>query len=147
MKLDLDVFLALSTIIWSSGDVTPAEATALCEAARACGLVGDDLRAVERATREPVSIDKLGPFTLDEQQRVFVYGLATWLARASGFLVAGERRALTRLGDALGLSLDERMRAAVASHSIRDARDEDLGDHDVMALARELAPRAAVANG
>ncbi len=97
--------------------------------------------------REPTSLDAVGPLSLDHDQRMFVYGLAAWLARADGNLLGTERDALLRLGNALGLTHEERLRAAVASHAIRDVLDDDPGDHDVLALARVLSHKGARPHG
>ena len=142
MGLDRDTLLALSTVIWATGEVAPSSAAAMVEAARVCGLHGDDLLAIERATREPVDTVSLAPLELDGSQRMFAYGLATWLARANDVLVPSEKSVLAALGDRLSLSHEQRVRAAAAAHAIRHASDP-VRDHDIAALARELARQEA----
>lgn len=137
MNIGRDTFLALSTIIWATGEVAPTSAAALMEAARVCGLEGSDLVEIERSTRERLPLDSVGPLAPDHADSVFAYGLATWLARANDMLIESEKRALEVFGDLLGISRGERNRAAAAAHSIRVATDGRI-DHDVMALAREL---------
>lgn len=106
MVLGRDVFLALASIIWADGKVVPAEAKALAEAARACGIAGDDLVAVVGATLERSKLPKM--ITLTHDEKLFVYGIAVWLAEADGVVTHEETEAVSRLGDELGLSVDDR---------------------------------------
>jgi hypothetical protein len=142
VHLPRDAVLALSSVIWATGVVVPAGAAALLEAARESGLRDDDLLAVERATGVPPRRTDVASLALDAAQRLFAYGLATWLARANDTLVRAEMQALADLGDRLGLSHDERARAAAAAHAIADPALL-VPDHDVMALARALRGNGA----
>ncbi len=111
-RLGKDVFLALATIAWADGVVAPAEAEALVRAARASGLAGDDLAAVEAALRERSALDVVGTLHLDDEEKLYVFCLAHWIAGVDGFVDDQEKVALTELGDRLGLSADDRARAA-----------------------------------
>lgn len=138
MNIGRNAFAALSTIVWATGEIVPTAAAALIEAARACGLEGEDLVEIEGSTRQRINLESIGPLALDHAKSMFAYGLATWLARANNTLLDTEKRALAEFGDRLGLSRNERIVAAAAAHAIRDATDGK-DEHDVVALARELA--------
>ena len=75
MKLSKDVLVALSTVAWADGKVLPEEADALCRAAKACGLTGADLEAVERSTTDRVALSEVKALELGAEERTFVYHL------------------------------------------------------------------------
>lgn len=106
MVLGRDVFLALASIVWADGRVVPAEAKALADAARACGIKGDDLVAVVGATLERQSAPQR--LTLTHDEKLFVYGVAVWLAEVDGVVSYEETEAIRELGDRMGLTVDER---------------------------------------
>lgn len=114
MQLGKDVFLALAAIAWADGEVADSEADAIRRAAKACQLAAPEMAEIEQALRFPISLGRLTDLRLDRDQRLFLYGLATWLARADGIVHRQEVRALELLGNALGLSNLERSRAKAA---------------------------------
>ena len=114
MELGRDVFVALAAVAWADGEVAPEEAQALAQAARACGLSGADLEAVEESTRQRVEFDALAGLELDDDAKSFVYAIASWIARADGVIHDAEVEILAKLGDSLKLSADERNAAQVA---------------------------------
>jgi uncharacterized membrane protein YebE (DUF533 family) len=118
MRLTRDAFVALATVAWADGSVSPEEASALIEAARASGLREADLEVVTAATRTPVTLDHVGSLALGAEEREFVYAVALWLARADNVVVDRERIALAKLGDLLGLREDVRQRAALVATAL-----------------------------
>jgi uncharacterized membrane protein YebE (DUF533 family) len=112
MALGRDAFVALAAVIWSDGKVTPDEAALLVGAARAAGLGAEDLAAVEDATRDPSDLPSLADLDLEVDERVVVYQVACRLAGGDGTVSTDERAMLGNLGDLLGLSAEERARAA-----------------------------------
>lgn len=118
MQLGKDVFLALAAVVWADSVVTKEEAEALLTAARASGLEGADLAAIEEATRVRTHLDVLDVTRLGDDEREYVYALATWLANADGVVVDEEREVIRALGDRLVLGADARERAATAAMAL-----------------------------
>ena len=56
-KLPRESFVALAAVAWADGRMTKIEAQGLVQAAKSLGLDADDLAAVERATKEKVTIE------------------------------------------------------------------------------------------
>lgn len=113
--LSREVFLALCAIGWADGALDADEAEGIRRAAAAAGLSSDDLLQIEQATRTPHALESLDPNELTRAQRMFVYATAVWLARLDGHVDPGERAALRRLGDMLGLSDAARTHASAGA--------------------------------
>jgi uncharacterized tellurite resistance protein B-like protein len=70
---------------------------------------------VESATRDPGDLPSVVDLDLDPEERVVVYQVACKLAGGDGTVSTDERAMLANLGELLGLSPDERARAAAAA--------------------------------
>ena len=70
--------------------------------------------AVDASTETLVSLDSLGQLELMENERVFVFAVATLIAHADGKVVEAEVEALDKLSELLGLSDIERAAASAA---------------------------------
>ncbi len=92
-----DVFIALAAVAWADGTVDPDEADAIVRA------------AIEEATRKPVPMSAIEKASLTKDDRLFVYGIACWIARLDGRVTDEESTALTQLGERL--EIPERARA------------------------------------
>src|SRR5579883_1873710 len=123
MKLGKDVFMALCAVGWSDDKVEANEADAIVHAARTCGVEGEELDAVKRATREKVPLSAIQKMKLEPDERLFVYAIAAWLARVDGVVMPEEKEALMRLGDALKLADGDRTKASVAAFRIAELSD------------------------
>jgi uncharacterized tellurite resistance protein B-like protein len=115
-QLPREAFLALAAIAWADGRMTPAEATGLVRAARTFGVEGDDLAAVEAATKTKTTLEAFDPATLSSWQRLLTFGLATWLARLDGAQQSAELAGLRALASRLESAevTDHRLRASEA---------------------------------
>ena len=139
MKLGKDVFVALAGVGWADGEVSPEEAESLVHAARECGVEGADLDAVKVATRERVELVSVKKLTLTPRERLFVYAIATWLARVDGVVMPEEKDALVKLGDVLRLADGDRTKASAASFSVAQLSDGDRPSrYDLIGLAAKL---------
>jgi hypothetical protein len=75
------------------------------------GLADEDLKAVEQATTEGVSLDDLDLSGLTPWQQALTYALAHWLAKVDGIVSTGELATLRKLGARLTLP-ELKLRAA-----------------------------------
>jgi hypothetical protein len=115
-KLPKESFVALAAVAWADGRMTPAEAQGLSHAARSLGIEGEDLAAVERATRERVRLEQFDASSLTAWERLLTFGLANWLSRLDGVQQAAELESLRELGRKMEHDeiTDHRLRSAAA---------------------------------
>jgi len=115
-KLPKSTFVAIATVAWADGRMSKAEATGLVHAAKTLGLEGDDLAAVERATKEKVTIDAFDPSGLTTWEKLVTFGLANWLSRLDGVQQGAELDSLRALHGKLegGEVTDYKLRSAAA---------------------------------
>ena len=136
MNLRVDVFLALVAVVSADGAISAEERTGLLQAAHAAGLSPEELGAVERALAAPAQPSdeaKDWHATLTEEERVFVYSAAMWLACVDGIISNAEAATVEKIGDKLRLSDKERAVAKLAAASFASDR------RDVLGLARAIA--------
>jgi hypothetical protein len=117
-KLPLQSFLALAAIGWADGSLQRIEREGLLRAAQECGLGGDDLALVERASKEQRKLDGVDLVGMSRWEQVLTYALASWFAALDGVISTSEHETLVRLGDKLGLDEALRARAAAAANDI-----------------------------
>jgi hypothetical protein len=137
MKLGKDVFLALAQVAWADGEVSAGEAKALVRAAKAAGLAGADLQAVESALASRESSKRAPKVALTAEQSEMVYALACALSAVDGQIAESEREAIASLGDRLKIPFDARGRGAAASVAV--AKELEVGGDAIAALTRELS--------
>jgi uncharacterized membrane protein YebE (DUF533 family) len=104
-----DVFVALAAIAWADGTLDPDEADAIVRAAVDAGLELDQIGEIEEATEKPIALGAVDTSGLSKEDRLFVYAIASWIARLDGKVTDGESGALSGLAEAL--ELPERRRA------------------------------------
>jgi uncharacterized membrane protein YebE (DUF533 family) len=102
-RLGRDVFIALAAIGWADGKLDEDEADAIVRAALDEGLSIDEIEEIEKSTRAPVSLEFLDRSFMGKDDRLFVYAMASWIARMDGEVTPEEVKALAELGDALGV--------------------------------------------
>ncbi|HVR20372.1 MAG TPA: hypothetical protein VMS65_11765 [Polyangiaceae bacterium] len=111
IRLGRDVYIALAAVGWADGKLEPDEADAIVRAALDEGLELADIAEIEAATKNPVTIGSVDQ-RLSKEDRLYVYGIAAWIARIDGVVTEGESGALGKLGDAL--KIPERPREIVS---------------------------------
>lgn len=140
LAIGTEAFQALAAIGWITGHLNAEEASGLLGAARACGLEGDALAPVERATKHFFSLHDVRNLRMSLWERAAVYTLALWFTRVDGVLSVGERRGLDALARTLGLTPRQRRRASeVIAHVTSLPPDEQPARYDVVALTALLA--------
>ena len=119
-KLPVESFLALAAIGWSDGSLQRIERDGLLRAAKECGIAGDELAQVDRASKDPgaTALDGVPLGGLSRWEQVLTYALASWFAALDGVISTSEHETLVRVGDQLGLDPALRVRAAAAANDI-----------------------------
>ena len=118
LKIPKQSFLALAAVAWADGSLRPEEGKALVRAAKECGLDGEDLAAVEKATKEKVELASFDASGLSAWEQVLTYALASWLATLDGVVSTTEHDSLVALGEKLGLTPHLRARATAVAFDI-----------------------------
>lgn len=104
MKLQKQAFVALAAVAWADDRISRGEGIGLVRAAKAAGLEGDDLEAVEKATKEKTTLADFDPSALSAWERALTHALATWITRVDGVASPTEVDQLRALADRLELS-------------------------------------------
>jgi len=141
-RLNRDVFVALAAIAWADGELDAEEADAIVRAAVDEGLDLDEIAEIEKATSAKVDLGILDRASLTKEDRLFVYGVACWIARIDGKVTNAETTALAALAERLGVP--ERPRATVEAH-VREVAEMPEGDrparYDLAKLRALIASR------
>jgi uncharacterized membrane protein YebE (DUF533 family) len=125
-RLGRDVFLALAAIGWADGNLDPDEADAIVRTAIDEGLPLDAIEEIEAATSKPIDmVATLDRSAMSKEDRLFVYAVASWVARLDGKTTDGERAALDRLGELLKLPEKPRAHADAIALEIASLPDGD----------------------
>ncbi|HEY2512138.1 MAG TPA: hypothetical protein VGI39_14825 [Polyangiaceae bacterium] len=119
MKLAKNVFLALTAVGVADGAASEKELEALIHAADDCGLSAEDVTEIKQAAQaRKGNFADVRKLQLTPEERLFAYGIATWLVRVDGMVMPEEKMALMKLGDALLLADGDRTRASAASFKV-----------------------------
>ncbi len=139
-KLGRDVFIALAAIGWADGKLDPDEADAIVRAALDEGLSLDEINEIETATKAPVSLDFIDRSFMGKDDRLFVYAMATWIARIDGKITTEETEALGKLGDLLGVPTRPRQAAQTLVDEIAAEGDKPYR-YDLARLKKTITER------
>jgi uncharacterized membrane protein YebE (DUF533 family) len=145
-RLGRDVYVALAAVGWADGQLDPDEADAIVRTAVEEGLELEANNEIEAATKTPLDLGVIERKALSKEDRLYVYGVALWIARMDGVVSDAERAALSKLAGALkvperALTVVERIVESVAQQSgdTRPAR------YDLVALRNIITERVASA--
>jgi len=95
------VYVALAAVGWADGKLEADEADAIVRCAVEEGLELEEIAEIEAATKSPIDLGVIDRSSLSKEDRLYVYGVAAWIARMDGVVSDGEKAALKKLGDAL----------------------------------------------
>jgi uncharacterized membrane protein YebE (DUF533 family) len=142
--LGRDVYLALAAVGWADGQLDREEADAIVRTALEEGLEIDEIAEIEEATKSPIDIGVIDRKNLSKEDRLFVYGVASWITRLDGEVSSAEQSALAKLGDAL--KVPEKPRAVVdgIAQDVANMSDARPDRYDLLALRRIIAERLAL---
>jgi len=144
-RLGRDVFLALAAVGWSDGKLDAEEADAIVRTALEEGLDLDEIAAIEQATREPLDLSFIDRSQLTKADRLFVYAVASWIARLDGVLDDRELEALRKLGDLLKIPEAPRAHADAIAREIAEVEGDRPARYDLPGLRDTLVERLAEA--
>jgi len=141
--LGRDVYLALAAVGWADGELDREEADAIVRTALEEGLDLTEIAEIEEATKHPIDIGVIDRKNLSKEDRLFVYGVASWITRLDGVVTPAEQSALAKLGEAL--NLPEKPRAIVdgIAQDVANSSDDRPERYDLVALRRIIAERLA----
>ena len=145
-RLGRDVYVALAAVGWADGKLDPDEADAIVRAALEEGLELEQIAEIEAATKQPIDMGVIERSGLSKEDRLYVYGVAAWIARMDGVVSDSEKAALKQLGDQLKVPERPRM---IVDRIVEDVAVES-GDkrpdrYDLGALRTIIGERLAAA--
>jgi uncharacterized membrane protein YebE (DUF533 family) len=146
-RLGRDVYVALAAVGWADGKLDRDEADAIVRAALDEGLELAEIAEIEAATQTPIDLGVIDRKNLSKEDRLYVYGVAAWIARLDGQVSPAEKSALAALGEALKIptrprEVVDQIVADVAARSGDDRPDR----YDLPALRRIIAERLAASH-
>jgi uncharacterized membrane protein YebE (DUF533 family) len=142
-RLGRDVYIALAAVGWADGQLDQEEADAIVRTALEEGLELDEIAEIEEATKNPVDIGIIDRKNLSKEDRLFVYGVASWITRLDGVVTEGEQDALRKLGDALKVPEKPRQLVDGIAQDVANLSDDRPSRYDLLALRRIIAERLA----
>jgi uncharacterized membrane protein YebE (DUF533 family) len=145
-RLGRDVFIALAAIGWADGKLDPEEADAIVRTALEEGLELEEIAEIEEATRNPVSMGVIDRSNMSKADRLFVYAVASWMARLDGTIKDEETSALARLGEALKVPAKPREYADALAQEVAKLPEGDRPHrYDLKRLRETLGEKLAEA--
>ncbi len=145
-RLGRDVFVALAAVGWADGKLDQEEADAIVRTALEEGLELDEIAEIEEATKHPIDVGVIDRKDLSKEDRLFVYGVASWITRMDGVVTENESAVLGKLGDMLKVPARPReivdkivQDVTTMSDDVRPAR------YDLIALRRIISERLRTA--
>jgi uncharacterized membrane protein YebE (DUF533 family) len=144
-RLGRDVYLALAAVGWADGQLDQDEADAIVRTALEEGLELDEIAEIEEATKNPIDIGVIDRKNLSKEDRLFVYGVASWITRLDGVVSAAEQTALAKLAETL--KVPEKPRSVVdgIAQDVANMSDDRPDRYDLIALRRLIGERLAAA--
>jgi len=151
-SLSKDAFLALAAVAWADGKLDPDEADAIVRAAAEENLALGELEDVEREVmafqdrphdaKDQPDLSFLDRSAMSKQDRVFVYGVACWIAKLDQVVTSRESDALRLLGEKLGIPDRLRARAEELAREIAALPEGDRPDrYDLKRLREKIGDR------
>jgi uncharacterized membrane protein YebE (DUF533 family) len=145
-RLGRDVYLALAAVGWADGQLDQDEADAIVRTALEEGLELDEIAEIEEATKNPIDIGVVDRKNLSKEDRLFVYGVASWITRLDGEVSPAEQTALSQLAETLKVPEKPRSIVDGIAQDVANMSDDRPDRYDLVALRRIIGERLAVAS-
>ena len=145
-RLGRNVYIALAAVGWADGQLDEDEAQAIVQTALREGLEFEEVAEIEQAVKEPVTMGEVDRRGLSKEDRLFVYAVASWLARLDHVVTDGEVEALAQLGESLKIPSRPREHADTIAQEVAALPKGDRPHkYDLRALRRIIGERLRAA--
>jgi hypothetical protein len=146
LTLTPDAFRMLLAVGWMDGRLDEAESDAILRAARAEGFEEATLDELSALSRAPVMFGQAVDGDLPQKQRLYVYGVASWVARCDAVLTPDELAALHAVATLVGVTASgrdevDRIVEQLAAESERPLR------LDLTGLKERIAQKISAVSG
>jgi uncharacterized membrane protein YebE (DUF533 family) len=136
----------LAAVGWADGQLDEDEAQAIVQTALREGLEFEEVAEIEQAVKQPVTIGEIDRRGLSKADRLFVYAVASWLARLDRVITEGEAQALEQLGEALKVPRRPREHADAIAQEVASLPQGDRPHkYDLRMLRRVIDERLQAA--
>jgi uncharacterized membrane protein YebE (DUF533 family) len=136
--LGSDVYFALAALAWADGFLNDEDAEAIARVAVYDGLDPDSLARIKSRIARPVTLDSIDLARLAIEDRLFVYAVASWMARLDGAVSRQESQMLATVASMLSLTPQECDRARVEALEVATSSGRRPKDYDFVTLRRRL---------
>jgi len=104
VQLTPDVFRMLLAVGWIDGHLDEEESDAILRAARAEGFEETTLQELQALAKSPVDFGEVDRANLDAVAQLYIYGVASWVARSDDVLSEEEWAALHAIATIVGVT-------------------------------------------
>ncbi len=104
VQLNPDVFRMLLAIGWIDGHLDEEESDAILRAARAEGFEEATLEELSALAKAPVDFGEVDRTGLNAAAQLYIYGVASWVARSDDVLSEEEWAALHAIATVVGVT-------------------------------------------
>lgn len=139
------MYVALAAVGWADGKLDQEEADGIVRAALDEGLELEEIAEIEAATKNPIDLGVIERKGLSKEDRLYVYGVASWIARLDGVVSDAEKAALKKLGDELKVPDRPREIVDAIVEDVVSQSDKRPDRYDLGALRTIIGERLAAA--
>jgi uncharacterized membrane protein YebE (DUF533 family) len=136
--LGSDVYFALAALAWADGFVNDEDAEAIARVAEYDGLDEDSLARIKSRIRQRVTLDSIDVAQLTEEDRLYVYAVASWMARLDGAVSKHESQVLANVASMLTLTPQQCERARAEAIEVATSSGRRPKDYNFVALRQRL---------
>jgi tellurite resistance protein len=136
--LGSDVYFALAALAWADGFFDDEDAEAIARVAVYDGLDEDSLARLKSRIRQRVTLDSIDVAKLAEEDRLFVYAVASWMARLDGVVSKHESQVLANVASMLALTPQQCDRARAEALEVATSSGRRPKDYNLVALRQRL---------
>lgn len=136
-SLGRDVYLALAAVAWADGFLDDEDSEAILKVATEDGLPPETINQIRGEISHRVPLASIASDSLCPEDRMFVYAVASWMARLDGAVSRNETQALTKVAVCLGLTEEQCEQARSKALEVAELGRRPK-DYDLLSLRRRL---------
>lgn len=99
-----EVFRTCFAIGWIDGELRESESHLILEAAAAEGYDEATMADLRKCAADPVDFGEIDQSRLSPRERLYVYGVCSWIARTDGRVSTDEQAALHAVATVIGIT-------------------------------------------